>query len=155
VTTDPGSTFLPNLPPLVTNGPRPTMEGLAGEMGKLEKKLEILLAGGDPPSLLDRINRIIDQIENVKFVLDNLFPPEPYTFSAGSFQLQPVCEKDAEGNPAPPKLASWTGGEGEVVEVRKKIEALAELIQHHKDTKQPICRPTTNNSNVTVHFESD
>jgi hypothetical protein len=133
------------------------MQGIATEVGKLEKKLEILLEPEGPRSLLEQINRVIDQIENIKFVLDNLFPPEPYTFSSGAYELAPVCDRDAEGELLPARTAAWAGGEGEVVEVRRKIDALAQLIQHHKDMKQPTCGGRGNGpaSNVTVHFESD
>jgi hypothetical protein len=54
-------------------------------------------------------------------------------------------------------LAQWTGGEGEVVEVNRKLDAIATLIQFHKELKQPGCGgPGTGpHGNVTVHFESD
>lgn len=155
--TKPGSTFLPGGVELPDNGPPPTMKGVATELGKLERKLEISMAPEGPLSLLQQINRAIDQIENIKFLLDNLFPPEPYTFAAGAYELAPICDRDVVGELMPPRTAVWNGGEGEVVEIRRKIDALAELIQHHKDLKQPICSPRGNGnaSNVTVHFESD
>ena len=131
------------------------MEGIASEVGKLEQKLELLLAPDGPRSLLDQFNRIIDQIENVKFLLDNLFPPEPYQFGSGSYELSPVCDRDAEGNLLPPRVAAWPSGVGEVAEVRARVDALAALLQHHKDLKQPTCRFGGAPSNVTVHFESD
>lgn len=130
---------------------------MANELGKLERKLEIALAPAGPLSLLEQINRAIDQIENIKFVLENLFPPEPYRFDAGSYQLAPICDRDAEGELVPPLEAPWTGGEGELTELRQKLDALAQLVQHHKTLKQPTCggRDGGPHSNVTVHFESD
>jgi hypothetical protein len=133
------------------------MQGIATELGKLEKKLEIALAPEGPLSLLQQINRAIDQIENIRFVLDALFPEQPYEFPAGQYQLAPVCDRDSEGVLEPPRTAAWAGGQGEVMEVRRKLDALAQLLQHHKDMKQPTCGPRGSGpgSNVTVHFESD
>lgn len=152
-----GSTFLQGGVELPNNGPPPTPEGMATELGKLEKKLEIALAPEGPLSLLQQINRAIDQIENIRFLLDALFPPEPYTFPPGQYQLSPICDRDAEGDLLPPRLAPWSGGEGEFTELRQRLDALAVLLQHHKDLKQPTCGPRGNGpaSNVTVHFESD
>jgi hypothetical protein len=133
------------------------MQGIATELGKLEKKLEIALAPEGPLSLLQQINRAIDQIENIRFVVDALFPEQPYEFPAGQYQLAPVCDRDSEGVLEPPRTAAWAGGQGEVMEVRRKLDALAQLLQHHKDMKQPTCGPRGSGpgSNVTVHFESD
>lgn len=155
--TAPGTTFLPGGIQLAPNGPPATMQGMATELGKLEQKLEILLRPDGPPSLLDNINRVIDQIENIKFVLDALFPPEPYRFDAGGYELTPVCDRDAEGELLPARVAPWEGGEGEFAELRQRLDALARLIQLHKETKQPTCGGRTNGpaGDVTVRFESD
>jgi hypothetical protein len=130
---------------------------MANELGKLEKKLELMLAPAGDLSFLDRFNKIIDQIENIKFLLDALFPPGPYTFGPGEYFVQPVCERDANGDLLPPMLAQWGEGEGEIVEVNRKLDAIATLIQFSKETKQPICGGSGSGglSNVTVHFESD
>ena len=156
-TTPTGTTFLPGGITLPDSGPRPTPEGMASELGKLEKKLELLLEPEGPRSLLDQINRVIDQVENIRFVLDNLFPPEPYTFPPGQYELAPVCDRDSEGVLLPPRVAPWAGGEGELLELRQKLDALAALVQHHKDLKQPTCggRGGGAGGNVTVQFESD
>jgi hypothetical protein len=157
VPTSTGTTFLPGGRPLVPNGPAPTPQAIATELGKLEQKLEILLNPDDTLSPLELLNKVIDQIENIKFVLDNLFPPEPYQFAAGSYLLAPVCDRDADGELVPARVAPWAGGEGEFAELRQRMDALAQLVQHHKDLKQPTCggSGTGPSSNVTVHFESD
>jgi hypothetical protein len=134
------------------------MQGIATELGKLEQKLEIMLNPDDSLSPLELLNKVIDQVENIKFLLESLFPPEPYTFEAGAYSLVGPCEVDAEGEPLEPITAPWAGGEGEVVEVRRKVDALAALIQAHKTMRQPICgRPPVviTGEPVTVHFESD
>lgn len=152
-----GTTVMPGGQQLAPNGPRPTPQAMATELGKLEQKLELALAPDGPLSLLELLNKVIDQVENIEFLIDRLFPPEPYTFPDGAYQLQPICDRDTEGVLLPPLQAPWTGGEGELLELRRKLDALAQLIQHHKTLKQPTCGGRGNGpgSNVTVHFESD
>lgn len=155
--TSTGTTFLPGGRPLAPNGPPPTMAGIATELGKLEQKLEIMLNPKDSLSPLELLNKVIDQIENVEFLIERLFPQGPYTFPAGQYELAPVCDRDSEGALLPPRVAPWAAGEGEITEIRRKLDALAALVQHHKDLKQPTCggRGSGPGSNVTVHFESD
>jgi hypothetical protein len=155
--TPPGTTFLPPGIALPPNGPPPTMQGISNELGKIEKKIELALAPEGDLSLLERINRVIDQNEEIKSLLNGLLEDAPYTFGPGSYQLQPVCEKDANGDPLPPLVAEWPGGEGAIVEVLQRIDAIAQVLQFQKDTKQPTCGGRGNGpgSNVTVHFESD
>lgn len=133
------------------------MQGVATELGKLEQKLEILLNPDDTLSPLELLNKVIDQVENIEFLIERLFPPEPYRFDAGAYQLTPICDRDPEGNLIEPLQAPWAGGEGEFTELRQKLDALAQLVQHHKTLKQPTCggRGSGPSSNVTVHFESD
>jgi hypothetical protein len=133
------------------------MQGIATELGKLEQKLEIMLNPDDSLSPLELLNKVIDQVENIEFLIERLFPPEPYRFDPGAYQLAPICDRDSEGNLIEPLVAPWAGGEGELLELRQKLDALAQLIQHHKTLKQPTCggRGTGPSSNVTVFFESD
>lgn len=142
---------------LADNGPRPTPEGMATELGKLEQKLELALAPDGPLSLLELLNKVIDQVENIEFLIERLFPPPPYQFPAGAYELNPVCDRDSEGNLIEPLRAPWDAGEGEFTELRQRLDAIAQLIQHHKNLKQPGCGGRGNGpgSNVTVHFESD
>ena len=155
--TNTGTTFLPGGRPLVPNGPPATMEGIATELGKLEQKMEIMLNPDDSLSPLELLNKVIDQIENIEFLIERLFPPGPYEFGPGEYELEPVCDRDAEGNLIPALVAPWAGGQGEFTELRQRLDALAVLIQHHKTLKQPTCGARGNgpHSNVTVHFESD
>lgn len=155
--TNTGTTFLPGGRPLAPNGPQATMQGIATELGKLEQKLEILLNPDDALSPLELLNKVIDQIENVEFLIEKLLPQGPYEFGAGAYRLAPICDRDSEGNLVEPLEAPWAGGEGELTELRRKLDALALLIQHHKTLRQPTCGPRGSgpHSNVTVHFESD
>lgn len=155
--TNPGTTFLPGGRPLAPNGPPATMQGIATELGKLEQKLEIMLNPDDSLSPLELLNKVIDQVENIEFLIERLFPQEPYRFEPGAYELAPICDRDSEGDLIEPLRAPWAGGEGEFTELRQRLDALAQLMQHHKTLKQPTCggRGSGPASNVTVHFESD
>ena len=90
--------------------------------------------------------------------LDSLEPPlePPYIYGAGTYTLEPVCEVDSQGLPMPAREASWQGGIGEVAELGAKVDALAELLQHHKELRQPICSKNPRRIDpVTVSFEEE
>lgn len=116
-------------------GVRPDLAGIAEEVGRIEMKLAMVLGS-----------------------LDSLEPPlePPYIYGPGVYTLEPVCDFDSQGVPMPAREASWPGGLGEVSELSSKIDALAELLQHHKELKQPICkRPPPSGQPVTVTFEEE
>jgi hypothetical protein len=52
-------------------------------------------------------------------------------------------------------VARWSAGAGELVELRARLDALAELIQHHKDLRQPICHVRATGQELTVDFVED
>jgi len=147
------STFLPGGVELPNNGPRPDLGNIATEVGKLENKLERLLSRGtgeggtgDLGNLLELMN---EALELLRF-LESIFGVE---FPAGSYELFPVCDRDAQGQLRPPRVASWEGGAGEGLQLSRKLDALAELIQHHKELRQPVCRTKPVGQEVTVTFE--
>jgi hypothetical protein len=114
---------------------RPDLEGIAEEVGRIEMKLALLLGTVDllePPSLPD------------------------YIYGPGMYTLEPVCEFDSQGLPMPAREASWQGGIGEVAELGAKIDALAELLQHHKELRQPVCKQSLlSGQPVTVTLEEE
>jgi hypothetical protein len=90
--------------------------------------------------------------------VDLLEPPaEPlYIYGPGVYTLEPVCDFDSQGLPMPAREASWQGGIGEVAELGAKVDALAELLQHHKELRQPICSKLPRRIDpVTVAFEEE
>ena len=51
-------------------------------------------------------------------------------------------------------MATWGPSIGADAQVIKRIDALAELLQHHKNLKQPSCKnPAPVGEVVTVQFE--
>jgi hypothetical protein len=120
---------------VTATGVRPDLQGIAEEIGRIEFKLALVL--GD---------------------LDQMGPSDlpPYTYGPGAYTLEPVCERDPQGLPAPAREASWPGGSGEISQLGAKLDALAELLQHHKELKQPICRSARPTGQpVTVTFEEE
>jgi hypothetical protein len=89
--------------------------------------------------------------------ISNLLPEAPaYTYPAGAYVLEPVCEYDEEGDLLPAREVSWPGGTGELSEVQEKLDAIAELLQISKELKQPVCyRKKPTGAPVTVTFEEE
>ena len=125
--------------------PPATPEGIAAELGRLEEKLAGI---GSQPGF---------DLAPILEAIGNLLPePPPYSYPAGAYVLEPVCEYDEEGNPLPAREVSWPGGTGELAELGEKLDALAELIQIHKELKQPVCRGAKPSGvPVTVTFEEE
>lgn len=132
--------------------PPPTLPGIAAELGRIEKKLEITLGGGPPPADPDapRLPSLLDILDLLEDLFD-LFeaPQEATTYSLGS-----PCELDDDGEVLPPYLVPIPPDKG-IDAVVYRLDAIAELIQEHKNQRQPICRNTTKieGREVTVRFD--
>lgn len=117
--------------------PPPTLDGIAAEVGKIEQKTRQLL---NRPQL-----SLEDLLAAIEDLLGDEAEPDPYP--AGSYLLLPVCEdKD-------PAVANWQAGEGQLNLLNAKLDALAELLQAHKDFRQPICATKASGQPVTVQFQ--
>jgi hypothetical protein len=127
--------------------PRQDPQSIASELGRIEEKLEQIGSGKGDNGLQKLLDKIMELLQNGK----DAYP-------AGQYELSRVCETDSDGNLLPPLVASWQQGTGKLSEMEAKIDAIAQLIQHHKDIRQPICqegrqRPTLAGDWVTVHFQ--
>jgi len=151
-TTDPGAVVpWPGADPIPGTGPapRPTPEGMAQELGRLERKLEIMNTPGAPGNLVDRfgdlsqlIGPIIDAIQSAN--------------SGTVYTLDSPCEVDAEGQRLPAREVQAPGALSQFDAILNRIDALAVLLQAHKDLKQPNCRGADvpiGGEFVTVNFE--
>jgi hypothetical protein len=122
--------------------PPPTLEGIAQEVGKIEQKTRYLIekSQANPPGeVIDSLDDLLDLITNVYNFLTSVYGP-------GGYELVSPCEEGVV------KSADWSGGIGSMSLLGKKIDAIAELIQHHKDLRQPICRGALQGAPVTVNF---
>jgi hypothetical protein len=125
------------------------MEGMAAELGRIEDKLLQLLkrpapdpggGGGGPLPDLSDLFGLLQLLTSID--------------GAGGYELSGPCESPVGGEPAPPRVAEWGPSIGLEALLVKRLDAIAELIQHHKDLRQPTCAPgRAVGQPVTVTFE--
>jgi hypothetical protein len=129
------------------NGPRPTPEGIAQELGRLEQKLARLSDPGPegPGDGSDRLQLISDLIERLIEFATSMT-------SGGGYGLSSPCEVDENGERIVTTV-NYPGATNSLGVLSNKVDALAALIQVHKDLKQPNCKPPAAvGQPVTVNF---
>lgn len=134
-------------PPVTGNGPRPTPEGIAQELGRLEQKLARLSDPGPegPGDGSDRLQLISDLIERLIEFTTSMT-------SGGGYGLSSPCEVDESGERIVTTV-NYPGATNSLGVLSNKVDALAALIQVHKDLKQPNCKqPAAVGQPVTVNF---
>jgi hypothetical protein len=124
--------------------PQPTLEGIASEVGRIERKLEIMrdqpAGGGDSTDVLQLLGQILEFLQG------------PYL--PGGYEITGPCNFDENGNPEPPLESVWGAGIGQLGLISSKLDALAGIIQHHKNLRQPTCsRAPVAGQGVTVLFQ--
>ena len=127
----------------------PTLEGIALETGRIERKLETLL--GDPsggqPDWLEKAQTGGNAAARILELLFSLTGGTTYTLSS-------PCEVDEQGDPLPPVEVQAGSALNTLGLIINRIDALAELLQVHKNLKQPSCKnPRPQGEPVTVNFE--
>lgn len=130
---------------VTTNAPQATLAGIAGEVGRIEQKLaKIINNTGD-----DWKDTAFGYLgKGIEAMLENFATGQP----AGEYILSSPCERDEQGDRVEyqvPILSTINRFDA----IYKRLDALADLIQTHKDLKQPICRGTQPTGQpVTVNF---
>jgi hypothetical protein len=145
VTTPPGQTIVGPITigqPGAT--PQPTLQGIATEVGKLEQKLDFMIEVPPQAPEVD-LSPLLEAINDVRATLAAPFPP-------GQYELFPACDRLPDGSMRPPDVAEWPAGAGPLVQLGQKLDALALLLQFHKEQRQPICRSRPVGEEVTVNF---
>lgn len=138
---------VPGAPPVTGNGPRPTPEGIAQELGRLEQKVARLSnpqtdATGDAS---DRIGLALKLLGDIVEFFNSIT-------AGGGYALSSPCEVDEAGNRIPVQV-NYAGAPTALGVISNKLDAVAALLQVHKDLKQPICRQTPAvGESVTVQF---
>jgi hypothetical protein len=151
-TTDPGSIVpWPGAAPIPGTGPAPapTMDGIAQELGRIERKLEVMNTPTAPGNLVDQIGNLQDLIGPIVELILAATSGTVYT-------LDSPCEVDGDGKRLPAVEVEAPGGLTQFGAILNRIDALAELLQVHKDLKQPNCRGAdvpVSGEFVTVNFE--
>lgn len=129
----------------IAKAPAATLAAIAVEVGRVEQKLERLLnplASDNAGDLMRLVWDAAQQIINAQ--LDNR--------DGGEYVLSSPCELDANGDRIESTVA-YPETEDNFSAVLVRLDALAALLQTHKELKQPICRQTPAvGQPVTVQF---
>lgn len=118
--------------------PQPTLQGIAEEVGRIEQKLEIVL---NPGNQSPDVSWMADLARLVELLFSAM--------GGGVYQLSSPCELNQNGSRVV-KEAPYGGSIDRIGVIENKIDALAQLMQHDKDLKQPACIPPIPRSTVTV-----
>jgi hypothetical protein len=149
-TTDPGAIIpWPGAAPIPGTGPAPapTLQGIAQEVGRIERKIEVMMSPNAPGNLVDKFD-LLDEL--LKGLIGAIIASE----SGTTYSLDSPCEVDAEGVKLPPVLVEAPGALTQFGAILNRLDAIAELVQVHKNLKQPNCKPKPPTGEfVTVNFE--
>jgi hypothetical protein len=138
---------IPGGAPVLGNGPQPKPEAIAQELGRIEQKLNIL---SNPNT--DGMGDGSDRMALITNVLGRLLEFMTSITAGGGYSLSSPCEVDEAGNPIV-NVVEYGGATDALGVLSNKIDALAGVMQVHKDLKQPICKQTPAvGENVTVNF---
>jgi hypothetical protein len=133
--------------------PAANLTAMAAELGRLERKAELMLerpTNSLSQNLLENFLRefLADELRRA---IRDIFDDVP----GGSYTLTPPCPPPGGGDPLPPVVVPFGVGDNPVGSLIERVDAIAALIQAHKDMGQPTCQTVVYGEEVTVHFESD
>ncbi len=138
---------IPGGAPVLGNGPQPKPEAIAQELGRIEQKLNIL---SNPNT--DGMGDGSDRMGLITNILGRLLEFMTSITAGGGYSLSSPCEVDEAGNPVV-SVVEYGGATDALGVLSNKIDALAGVMQIHKNLKQPICKQTPAvGENVTVNF---
>ena len=129
--------------------PRPTMQGIAQEVGRLEQKLRLMNTPSTPPpgqgpsGLADLIGPLWGLLQGM--------------LDAGGYELSSRCVPDGEaGSSSNPFVYDWGASLTPFGGLENRLNAIAGILQGSKDLPQPTCKgPRVEGEWVTVNFESE
>jgi hypothetical protein len=130
--------------PIGVQAPAATLVGIAAEVGRIEQKVASVMDAlrvANPSWLED----LLQTFQLLKTLYDFLTG----TSQGGTYELTSKCEKDAQGELII-KTAEFPATDNSFDEISVKIDAIAELLQHSKDLKQPMCVEKIPHGNVTL-----
>jgi hypothetical protein len=138
---------IPGGAPVLGNGPQPKPEAIAQELGRIEQKLNIL---SNPNT--DGMGDGSDRMALITNILGRLLEFMTSITAGGGYSLSSPCDVDEAGNPVV-SVVEYGGATDALGVLSNKIDALAGVMQIHKNLKQPICKQTPAvGENVTVNF---
>jgi hypothetical protein len=134
---------------VTANGPQPSMVGISQELGRLESKLTTGARNNN--NIMDDLFDILQRTKLIKDFIDGLLDSEAQKF----YTITSPCETDAEGNRI--EFKSTIAASSDRIEAAiNRLNAIADLLQHTKNLKQPACpreRNTVTGEPVTVNFQ--
>jgi hypothetical protein len=133
--------------------PAPNLVAIAQELGRLERKNEILMRRPENGGLGEAAENSL--LNGLRELLEGLVSELLNDVDGGSFQLIRPCQAPGGGDPLPPVVVPYSGGTNATMAVLAKLDGIAGLIQAHKDVGQPTCVTPVFGEEVTVHFESE
>jgi hypothetical protein len=133
--------------------PAPNLVAIAQELGRLERKNEILMRRPENGGLGEAAENSL--LNGLRELLEGLVGELLNDVGGGSFQLIRPCQAPGGGDPLPPVVVPYSGGTNATMAVLAKLDGIAGLIQAHKDVGQPTCVTPIFGEEVTVHFESE
>jgi hypothetical protein len=122
--------------------PQPNLPAIANEVGRIEKKAELMLSKMGP------LNDIGDKLQILQALAEWLLSGDPGT----TYSIQPPCGTDANGDPLPPVEVIVPATVGPEAAMIARVDALAMLLDEHKQIRQPICKGKPTGQPVTVTF---
>jgi len=125
-------------------GVRPDLASIAEEVGRMERKIGIMLEGADQtPDWLDgAIGPLLNALREA--ILDALVVDVPATV----YDFEAPCDVDANGDPVVFEQAIAAADYQPAIVAR--LDAIAAAMGILKGWKQPMCRTSSPRSNVTV-----
>lgn len=150
--TTPGQQVLPwpGAKPIdpVPLAPPATLDGIAKKTGELEGKLDQIGGMLQPRNQDFDWEDLFEQAQRLWEWLNSIDPE-------GGYEISSPCVPEGEpGSANQPLTAAWGFTTGPQEQILKRLDALAELLQHHKNLKQPSCKnPSPVGEVVTVQFE--
>jgi hypothetical protein len=122
--------------------PAPNLTAMAAELGRLERKGEMTL------ERLGDLAPLAGAGEVLQALAEWLLSADPGT----TYSIQPPCGTDANGDPLPPVEVIVPPSIGPDVALIARLDALAMLLDEHKQIRQPICKGKPVGQPVTVTF---
>lgn len=115
--------------------PPPTLPGIAAELGRIERKLEIML--GDPrggvPDLGFDPQPLLDQ-------LADLLQTAPEILQGTTYELDSPCNKDEDGNKLNPFTVPIPDAAGLAPALLLRLDAIAALLREGHTMPAPTCK---------------
>ena len=147
--TQPGSIVpWPGAPSIPAIGPAPRADlvGIAQEVGRIERKIDLMNTPGSGKNGFENLSELLG-------LLGQIWEFLTASTSGTTYTLDSPCEVDEEGVKLPPIEIDAPGAATTFQALLNRTDALAELIQAHKNLKQPGCKHKLAGEIVTVNFQ--